>query len=121
MILWGVSIPPLAVAVGTIITAFIAGLGLGLGSETGKYLMERYLRPKYEKLHNDMNKIHDKVLKPLVHKSIGKPNSKILSRAFKSKDSKKDTVKKVRVWKSKDYINTLAKNKKTAKQSKKAK
>jgi len=111
MMLWGVSIPPLAVAIGTIITAFIAGLGLGMGSETGKYLMEKYLKPKYELLHSNVNKLHKSVLHPLVKK--GKPNSKILSKAFKGKKS--------RTWKSSEYVDMLAKKKTTRGKSKKSK
>ena len=86
MIFLGVNIPPLAVAIGTIITAFIAGLGMGMGSETGKYLVERYLKPKYEKLHSDVNKLHERVLKPIVKQPT---KSKILTKVFKTKTKSK--------------------------------
>jgi len=89
----GVDIPPLAVALGTIITAFIAGLGLGMGSETGKYLVERYLKPKYEKIHSNVNKLHDRVLKPIV-KVKDPSRSKILTKAFTKPKTKSKPKKK---------------------------
>jgi len=103
----GVDIPPLAVAIGTIITAFIAGLGLGMGSETGKYLVEKYLKPKYETLHSNVNKLHDRVLKPIVKQPA---KSKILTKVFKGK--------KPRVWKSSEYVDKLAKTKTKSKSKK---
>lgn len=75
----GINVPPLAVAIGTIITAFIAGLGMGMGAETGKYLVEKYLKPKYEILHSNVNKLHNTFVKK------SKPKSRILTKAFKHK------------------------------------
>lgn len=55
MYLLGVEIPTLTVVLGTIITAVIAGFGMGMGSELGKYVVEKYVKPRFEKIHSDVN------------------------------------------------------------------
>lgn len=91
MNLLGIDVPPLAVAVGSIIVAFITGLGFGMGSETGKYFMQKYLKPKYAALHTTVNKLHNKVLKPVFKQTKRKS---ILYSAFKNRIKPKPKPKR---------------------------
>jgi len=82
MQLFGISIPTFAVAIGTIITAFIAGFGMGMGSELGKYIVEKYWKPRLAKIHKKLDK---HIITPFVERTKTKPKSLILAKAFNKK------------------------------------
>ena len=46
----GVEVPPLAIALGSMIGAFILGIGMGLGSEIAKYYVQKYLTRRLDKV-----------------------------------------------------------------------
>lgn len=57
MNLLGVNIPPLAVAIGSMIGAFIVGIGMGLGSEIAKYYVQKHLTKKLDRIAKHTNKL----------------------------------------------------------------
>ena len=58
MIIWGVSIPSFAVALTGIIGAAVIGLGMGIGSEIGKYYVQKWIAHKEKiKVEHIVNKV----------------------------------------------------------------
>jgi hypothetical protein len=57
MLIFGINIPSLAILLGTSIAALFFGLGSGIGSEIGKYYVNKFIVQKLDKLHDGINKI----------------------------------------------------------------
>jgi hypothetical protein len=77
MIYQGITIPTSALAISSIILSFVAGIGIGAGTETGKWAIHKWIIWRAEKLYN---KIIDIVtLKEKWFKKT-KPNILILAR-----------------------------------------
>lgn len=70
----GINIPAWSAAMGLIVTAFLTGIGIGLGSEIGKYLVNKYVTHKIDKLDQGIRKLS---LKEYIKQKIGGTNKMI--------------------------------------------
>ena len=63
MIVFGVELPTLAVAVGSLVGAFIVGIGVGLSSEITKYFVQKHLIKKFDNISTRLGKIVTRLYK----------------------------------------------------------